>query len=192
MNEHAPTHSSSCCQGAHHQPRGPVIAPSAPPTYKTLSFILNGNPVHCVADIRKSLLELLREDFGLTSVKKGCEVGECGACSVLIDGQVYDSCIYLAAWAEGKSIVTLEGLMGEDGSITDIQQAFIDEAAVQCGFCTPGMILAAIPILEEGVLYSREELRKRLAGNMCRCTGYENILNAVEKTMKRRLGVEEK
>jgi len=125
-----------------------------------------------------------------TSVKKGCEVGECGACNVLIDGEAFNSCIYLAVWAEGKDILTLEGLMGPNGEISDLQQAFIDEAAVQCGFCTPGFVMSATEILNSGKLYSKEELRKLLSGHLCRCTGYENILVAVEKTMKKRLGVE--
>ena len=133
---------------------------------------------------------MLRNDYRLTSVKKGCEVGECGACNVLIDGEAFNSCIYLAVWAEGKDILTLEGLMGPNGEISDLQQAFIDEAAVQCGFCTPGFVMSATEILNSGKLYSKEELRKLLSGHLCRCTGYENILVAVEKTMKKRLGVE--
>ena len=138
-------------------------------------------------DVRASLTDMLRNDYRLTSVKKGCEVGECGACNVIIDGECFNSCIYLAVWAEGKHITTLEGLMGPNGELTDIQQAFIDEAAVQCGFCTPGFIMTAWEILESGREYTREELKKLLAGHLCRCTGYENIINAVEKTMKRRL-----
>ena len=106
---------------------------------------------------------------------------------MIIDGECYNSCIYLAVWADGKEIRTLEGLMGPGGELSDIQQAFIDEAAVQCGFCTPGVIMSAVEILESGKEYSRDELRKLLSGHLCRCTGYENILNAVEKTMKKRL-----
>ena len=123
-------------------------------------------------------------------MKKGCEVGECGACNVLIDGEAFNSCIYLAVWAEGKDILTLEGLMGPNGEISDLQQAFIDESAIQCGFCTPGFVMSATEILNSGKLYTKEELRKLLSGHLCRCTGYENILVAVEKTMKKRLGVE--
>ena len=155
-----------------------------------ISFTLNGKPVEKVVDVRASLTDVLRNDFRMTSVKKGCEVGECGACNVLIDGECFNSCIYLAVWADGKSIRTLEDLLGPNGELSDIQQAFIDEAAVQCGFCTPGMIMTAVEILESGILYSRDELRKLLSGHLCRCTGYENILNAVEKTMKKRLGVD--
>ena len=152
--------------------------------------VINGVPTETVVDVRTSLTDMLRNDYRLTSVKKGCEVGECGACNVLIDGECFNSCIYLAVWADGKNIRTLESLLGPNGELSDIQQAFIDEGAVQCGFCTPGFIMTAVEILESNRLYTRDELRKLLSGHLCRCTGYENILNAVEKTMKRRLGIE--
>ena len=152
--------------------------------FRQIRFNLNGKDVECVIDVRMSLLDLLRETFGLVSVKKGCEVGECGACTVLINGEAFDSCIYLAAWADGKEILTLEGLTGPDGSLSDIQQAFVDETAVQCGFCTPGFILSAWEILSTGKEYTDDELRKLLSGHLCRCTGYENILRAVRKVMK--------
>ena len=148
---------------------------------------INGKDVKTYVDVRASLTDMLRNDYRLTSVKKGCEVGECGACTVLIDGRPYDSCIFLAIWIDGRKVTTLEGLMDEDGSISDIQQAFIDEAAVQCGFCTPGFILSAEHLLQTGKRYSRDEIRRELSGNMCRCTGYQNIINAVEKTMDKRL-----
>ncbi len=154
--------------------------------FRQIRFNLNGKDVECVIDVRMSLLDLLRETFGLVSVKKGCEVGECGACTVLINGEAFDSCIYLAAWADGKEILTLEGLTGPDGSLSDIQQAFVDETAVQCGFCTPGFILSAWEILSTGKEYTDDELRKLLSGHLCRCTGYENILRAVRKVMKER------
>lgn len=156
--------------------------------YKLVRCRINGVERETMVDVRASLTDMLRNDYSLTSVKKGCEVGECGACNVIIDGECYNSCIYLAVWADGKEIRTVEGLMGPDGELSDIQQAFIDEAAVQCGFCTPGVIMSAVEILESGKEYTRDELRKQLSGHLCRCTGYENILNAVEKTMKKRLG----
>lgn len=156
--------------------------------YKLVRCRINGVERETMVDVRESLTDMLRNDYSLTSVKKGCEVGECGACNVIIDGECYNSCIYLAVWADGKEIRTLEGLMGPAGELSDIQQAFIDEAAVQCGFCTPGVIMSAEEILESGKEYTRDELRKQLSGHLCRCTGYENILNAVEKTMKKRLG----
>lgn len=156
--------------------------------YKLLSCTINGKKVEKMIDVRASLTDVLRDDFRLTSVKKGCEVGECGACNVLIDGECFNSCIYLAVWAEGREILTLEGLAGTNGEMSDIQQAFIDEAAVQCGFCTPGFIMSATELLQSGIEYSDDEIRKLLSGHLCRCTGYENIFRAVKKTMLRRLG----
>lgn len=157
---------------------------------KHIHFTLNGVERDACIDVRASLTDMLRNDYRLTSVKKGCEVGECGACNVLIDGECFNSCIYLAVWADGKNIRTLESLLGPGGELSDIQQAFVDEAAIQCGFCTPGFIMTAVEILESGKLYTRKQLRKLLSGHLCRCTGYENILNAVEKVMKQRLGVQ--
>ncbi|EDN00825.1 MAG: (2Fe-2S)-binding protein [Pseudoflavonifractor capillosus] len=159
-----------------------------PNQYKLVSCTINGKKVEKMVDVRSSLTDMLRNDFRLTSVKKGCEVGECGACNVLINGETFNSCIYLAVWADGKEIVTLEGLAGPNGEISDIQQAFIDEAAVQCGFCTPGFVMSAAELLAAGREFSDDEIRKMLSGHLCRCTGYENIFRAVKKTMLRRLG----
>ena len=156
--------------------------------YRLVKFNLNGKDVEKVVDVRASLTDMLRNDFRMTSVKKGCEVVECGACTVLIDGEAFNSCIYLAVWANGKHIRTLESLVGPGGELSDIQQAFIDEAAIQCGFCTPGFLLSSIEILESGKEYTDAQLRKLLSGHLCRCTGYENIIRAVKKTMYRRLG----
>ena len=158
--------------------------------YALVKCNINGKDVEKIVDVRASLTDMLRNDFSMTSVKKGCEVGECGACTVIIDGEAFNSCIYLAVWAEGKHITTLEGLLGPNGELSDIQQAFVEEAAIQCGFCTPGFILTAWEILESGKEYTDAELRKLLSGHLCRCTGYENILRAVKKTMYRRLGME--
>jgi carbon-monoxide dehydrogenase small subunit len=129
---------------------------------------------------------MLRNEYRLTSVKKGCEVGECGACNVIINGECFNSCIYLAIWADGKEITTTEGLISADGELSVIQQAFIDEGAVQCGFCTPGFLLSATEIINSGNEYSDAELRKLLSGHLCRCTGYENIFKAVRKLTRRR------
>ena len=158
--------------------------------YKLVHCNINGKDVERMVDVRASLTDMLRNEYHLTSVKKGCEVGECGACNVLINGEAFNSCIYLAVWTEGKTILTLEGLEGPNGELSDIQQAFIDETAIQCGFCTPGFIMTAAEILNANKLYSDEELRKLLSGHLCRCTGYENIFRAVKKTMYRRLGKE--
>ena len=156
--------------------------------FKRIRCTINGRPVDTMVDVRASLTDLLRNDFSLTSVKKGCEVGECGACTVLIDGETYNSCIYLAVWADGRSIVTVDGLLGPDGSLSPIQQAFVDEGAIQCGFCTPGIILSAQELIDRGEPLTDEQLRRALSGHLCRCTGYENIFRAVKKTMLRRLG----
>ena len=145
--------------------------------------IVNGEEVAEYVDPRESLLDMLRNHLGLTSVKKGCEVGECGACTVIIDGETIDSCIYLAVWAEGKNIRTLRRSGKRTGSITRIQEAFIEEGAVQCGFCTPGFIMSATVLLEQGKELTRDEIRKKMSGNLCRCTGYQNIVNAVDKVM---------
>ena len=158
---------------------------------KLVKCTINGEYTETMVDVRASLTDMLRNDFRLTSVKKGCEVGECGACNVIIDGECFNSCIYLAVWADGKNIRTLESLLGPNGELSDIQQAFIDEAAVQCGFCTPGFIMTAVEILESGRRDTRDELKKLLSGHLCRCTGYENIINAVEKTMNKRLSGKE-
>lgn len=155
--------------------------------FQLICCTVNGRKKEAVVDVRASLTDFLRNDFHLTSVKKGCEVGECGACTVLIDGEAYNSCIYLAVWADGKDILTLEGLSGPNGELSDIQQAFIDEAAVQCGFCTPGAIMSAVEILNEGRMLSDEEIRIRMSGHLCRCTGYENIVRAVKKALLARL-----
>ena len=158
--------------------------------YQLIRFNLNCKDVEKVVDVRASLTDMLRNDYRMTSVKKGCEVGECGACNVIINGECYNSCIYLAVWVNGKKVRTLESLMGPNGELSDIQQAFIDEAAIQCGFCTPGFIMTAVEILETNRLYTDDELRKLLSGHLCRCTGYENIVRAVKKTMYKRLGKE--
>lgn len=148
---------------------------------KLIKMIVNDKPVEVAIDERESLADTLRGRLRLTSVKKGCEVGECGACTVLVDGEAIDSCIYLTVWAEGKRILTVEGLLGPNGELSPIQQAFVEEAAVQCGFCTPGLIMTAVEIVGTGKSYSRDELRKLISGHLCRCTGYQNILNAMER-----------
>jgi len=152
--------------------------------YKEVKCKVNGLDVKVVVDVRESLTDMLRERLFLTSVKKGCEAGECGACTVLLDGKAVDSCIMLAVWAEGKSIITVEGLTKPDGGLHPVQQAFVEEAAIQCGFCTPGLILRAVEIVGSGKKYSRGELRQLISGNLCRCTGYDSILNAIEKAMQ--------
>ena len=156
--------------------------------YALVTCWINGREVEQMVDVRASLTDMLRNDFRLTSVKKCCEVCECGACNVLIDGECFNSCLYLAVWAEGKHITTLEGLTGPNGELSDIQQAFMDETAIQCGFCIPGFIMTAAEILDRTVYYTDDELRQLLSGHLCRCTGYENIFKDVKNPMLRRLG----
>ena len=151
--------------------------------HKILKCTVNGKEVQVGFDLRESLLDTLRNRLGLTSVKRGCEVGECGACTVLIDGVATDTCLYLTEWAQGKDILTVEGLQAADGTLNPVQQAFVDEFAVQCGFCIPGLIMSTMEIVNTGKTYSRDEIRKMLSGHLCRCTGYQDVINAVEKAV---------
>ncbi|MDR2865203.1 MAG: (2Fe-2S)-binding protein [Spirochaetaceae bacterium] len=146
---------------------------------------INGKDREVLVDVRASLTDLLRNEYRLTSVKKGCEVGECGACNVIIDGECFNSCIYLAVWAHGKEIMTTEGLLGENGELSEMQRAFVEEGAVQCGFCTPGFLMSASEIVKSGKEYDDEELRTLLSGHLCRCTGYENIIKAVRRVIEK-------
>lgn len=148
-----------------------------------ISMIVNGKPYSLEVDIRETLLEVLRNRLHFTGVKQGCSVGECGACTVLIDGNAVNSCIYLAVWADGKKITTIEGV-SKDGELSKVQQAFIDEGAVQCGFCTPGLVLTATALVESGRKYSDEEIKREISGHLCRCTGYNKIFNAVKKSLE--------
>ncbi|HWJ02739.1 MAG TPA: xanthine dehydrogenase subunit XdhC [Verrucomicrobiae bacterium] len=150
--------------------------------HKKISFTLNAKVVELEVDFRESLLEILRYRLGTTGVKKGCGVGECGACTVLIDGTPIDSCIYLAVWADGKNVRTIEGI-AQNGELSSVQKAFVDEGAVQCGFCTPGLVMSTTALLEGGKEYTREELKRELSGHFCRCTGYNSILKAAEKSL---------
>ncbi len=127
----------------------------------------------------RRVVDLLREDLGLTGAKEGCGMGECGACTILVDGVSKLSCLMLAAQLEGRSITTIEGLSSREG-LHPVQKAFVDRGAVQCGFCTPGMVLTAVDLLRENPAPTRLEIREGLAGNLCRCTGYQKIVDAVE------------
>jgi aerobic carbon-monoxide dehydrogenase small subunit len=137
-------------------------------------------------DVRadERLIDTLREQLHLTSVKEGCGEGECGACTVLVDGEAVNACLILTYQARGKSVLTIEGLAGE-GTLDPVQEAFIRNAAIQCGFCTPGMILAAKALLLKNPSPTEAEIREAIAGNLCRCTGYVNILRAIESLAKK-------
>jgi len=142
-------------------------------------FVLNGNGVSLDVSGSRRLLDVLREDLRLTGTKEGCGEGECGACSVLIDGEVVNSCLVAVGQIDGCSVVTVEGLALPGGKLSPLQQAFIERGAAQCGICTPGMLLAAHALLEQNPRPSEDEVRVGLAGNLCRCTGYTKIFDAV-------------
>jgi aerobic-type carbon monoxide dehydrogenase small subunit (CoxS/CutS family) len=152
---------------------------------RTIALTINGKKKELVVDVRQSLLEVLREQLGLISIKQGCAVGECGTCTVLIDDAPVDSCIYLAVWADGRSVRTVEG-ESKNGQLSKVQETFVDEGAVQCGICTPGFVMAATAFVEKnkGQNVSRDQIRRQLAGNLCRCTGYDTIITAVEKSLE--------
>ena len=147
---------------------------------KTIRCTVNGKARELSFDVRASLLEVLRAE-GLTSSKQGCGVGECGACTVLVDNIPVDSCIFLAVWADGKTIRTAEG-EAKGNRLSRVQQAYVDAGAVQCGFCTPGLVMSSTAFIEKhkGQPVTREEIRRGHAGNLCRCTGYDAIIAAVE------------
>jgi len=144
-----------------------------------LNLTVNGEPVDALADDYKTLLEVLREDLGLTGTKHGCELGECGACAVLVDGQPLLSCLLLAVECAGRSVTTVEGLAA-GGQLHPLQECFADLGAAQCGYCTPGILMTAKALLDREPHPSRERIREALSGNLCRCTDYAQIIDAVE------------
>ncbi len=144
-----------------------------------LSLIVNRHPVTLDVDANETLLHLLRERLHLTGTKEACDEGECGACTVLIDGKPVDSCIYPAPAAADRTVRTIEDLAGPDGLLTPIQQSFVDRFAVQCGFCTPGFVMTLTALVEENPNPTEAEIRSALSGNLCRCTGYSTIVDAV-------------
>lgn len=154
-----------------------------------IQFNLNGNDVSVTADPNKRLVDFLREDMGMTSVKEGCGEGECGACTIIYNGKAVTSCLMLAGQADGSTIVTLEGV-SENGQLNYIQQAFVDAGAVQCGYCTPGMVLSAKALLDKKPDATDEEIRRAMSGNLCRCTGYTKIVKAVEMARDAKGGTE--
>lgn len=145
---------------------------------RILKLHVNGEEFEVLTEIHKTLLEVLREDLGLTGTKRGCDLGTCGACTVLIEGKPYLSCLTLAVDVQGKKIVTIEGL-AQDGELHPLQKAFVEKGAIQCGFCTPGMILTAKAFLEENSHPSEGDVKKAISGNLCRCTGYVKIVEAI-------------
>jgi len=151
-----------------------------------IEFTLNGTRVSVDAPADSSLLTVLRDQLNMTGTKEGCGVGECGACSVLLDGRLVNSCLVLAAQAGGRQVITIEGIRDPQGGPNDLQQAFIDYGAVQCGYCIPGMVLAGEALLATHPQPTRTEIRQAIAGNLCRCTGYQQIVDAIQATARLR------
>ena len=148
-----------------------------------LNFILNGEYVEIYADPSKRLLDLLRDECDCKSVKEGCSEGECGTCTVIRNGEAVTSCCVLSGQIQGDEIITTEGLR-KDEKLDDLQKAFIESGAVQCGFCTPGMLMSAKALIMKNPNPSKEEMRRAISGNLCRCTGYSKIIEAIDMTIK--------
>ena len=144
-----------------------------------LSFMLNGQAREVAVPANRLLIDLLREDLGLTGTKEGCSVGVCGACSVLVDGQVLSACLLPAVFVDGSSVQTIEGLAAPDGTLTPLQDAFISQGGFQCGICTPGQIIAATALLQEQPHPSADQVKEWMMGNLCRCTGYYKIVDSI-------------
>jgi len=151
----------------------------------SFAFTVNGGPVEVEATGMRRLLDVLREDLGLTGTKEGCGEGECGACSILLDGAVVDACLVPVSQAQGTSVQTVEGLAAE-GTLGALQQAFLETGGAQCGICTPGMLIAGEAFLVSGAAPTDENIREAIAGNLCRCTGYTKIIEAIALAAERR------
>ena len=148
---------------------------------KQIRLTVNENEHELLVDHNETLAQVIRgPQIGLTGTKQGCELGDCGACTVLLDGKAVNSCLILAAQVDGSKVITIEGL-SRDGRLHPIQQAFVDAGAIQCGYCTPGMVLKAKALLDTTPTPTRQEIREAMVGNLCRCTGYFKIVNAIER-----------
>lgn len=154
-----------------------------------VAFTLNGKPVSCDVPAEETLVDTLRQRFQLTGTKKGCGTGDCGSCTVLLDGEAVRSCTLLTGMVHGRSVTTIEGV-GTRDALHPVQQAFVDVNAIQCGFCIPGMVLTAIALLAKNPDPSEEDIRVAISGNLCRCTGYQKIVEAVALAAKRMRGEE--
>lgn len=149
-----------------------------------VEFTANGKPVKLDVEARMTLLDALRDEVGLTGTHVGCEHGVCGCCNVMVDGKVSRSCLMLAVQARGREITTVEGLAGSDGELSPLQKAFHQRHSMQCGYCTPGILVGLTAFLKENPSPSRDEVQESLSANLCRCTGYDQIMNAVDDVVK--------
>lgn len=154
-----------------------------------IMLTINGEPYRFLVKTNTFLLDLLRDELGLTGAKRGCNRGECGSCTVLLDGRSVRSCLFPAVMADGRQVVTIEGLEESGGTLHPLQEAFIQQGAIQCGFCTPGMILTAKGLLDENPNPTEEEIRRAISGNICRCTGYVKIIDAIRSVARKERGV---
>lgn len=162
-------------------PRADAAAETSGPLNINMTLRLNGRDHQLTLDARTTLLDALREHVGLTGTKKGCDHGQCGACTVLVDNRRVLSCLSFAAMAEGQDVTTIEGLVKPDGTLHPMQQAFIDHDAFQCGYCTPGQIISAIACVNEGHAENDTQIREYMSGNLCRCAAYPNIVDAIKQ-----------
>jgi carbon-monoxide dehydrogenase small subunit len=147
---------------------------------KEISFVFNGNSMKMRVEDHWTLLHFIRETLGHTGTKEGCGSGECGACTVIVDGEAVNSCLYLAAEIDGKTVLTIEGLAARDGTLHPLQKAFVENGGIQCGFCTPGMIMSAKALLDKNPAADEKEIQEAIAGNLCRCTGYIQIIESIK------------
>jgi aerobic carbon-monoxide dehydrogenase small subunit len=150
---------------------------------KIIKLTVNGEPVEAAVEANRTLLQFLREDLELTGAKHGCGLGDCGACTVIMDGKAVNSCLVLAVQADGREVLTIEGV-AENGNLHPIQKSFVEQGAIQCGFCTPGMVLSAKALLEENPTPTEKDIRTAISGNLCRCTGYQKIVEAIDSAAK--------
>ena len=147
---------------------------------REISFSFNGNPIRMMIEDHWTLLHFIREELGYTGTKEGCGSGECGACTVIVDGEAVNSCLYLAAEIDGKKLTTIEGLAAADGTLHPIQKSFVENGGIQCGFCSPGMIMSAKALLDKTPNALEEDIKEAIAGNLCRCTGYVQIIDSIK------------
>lgn len=153
---------------------------------KEISLKINGEVYNETVQSNLTLLDFLREKLDLIGTKKGCDTGECGACTVLLDGKSVNSCLVLAVETEGREVTTIEGLVKENGGLHPLQEAFVEHGAIQCGFCTPGMIMSGKELLDQNPRPSEEEIKESIAGNLCRCTGYVKIVKAISAAAQKK------